>query len=150
LLVLLDSLPIGPNAEPDFNVQDFAAAHARALGYQHATLSDFPFQQQIAPIVEVAKNIRRLKQSFVPKRFDGNVFLFASKDSEIGHATEAWRPHIGGQIKVHSVECTHETMMDPIPLQNIGNVIASESKALQTDYRLTSPKKPLSLKRSDA
>ncbi len=34
--------------------------------------------------------------------------------------------HVAGEIRIHPVDCAHDNMMDPIPAEKIGTVLANE------------------------
>jgi hypothetical protein len=65
-----------------------------------------------------------LIRNFLPQRFHGGLLLFVPTEDEIKRPIEAWRTYVDGQI--HPVDCTHETMMEPLPAAKIGGVLASE------------------------
>ena len=52
--------------------------------------------------------------------------LFVATEDEIKRPIEAWRTYVDGQIKIHPVDCTHETMLEPLPVAKIGGVLAAE------------------------
>jgi thioesterase domain-containing protein len=39
---------------------------------------------------------------------------------------EMWRSHVTGAIKVHPIDCAHDNMMDPVPAEKIGAILADE------------------------
>jgi thioesterase domain-containing protein/acyl carrier protein len=77
-------------------------------------------------IMDTFKNNTRLMQTFSPQRFRGGISLFVATVSETKPPVNAWRRHVTGEIKVHPVDCAHDNMMDPIPAEKIGTVIAAE------------------------
>jgi thioesterase domain-containing protein len=62
----------------------------------------------------------------LPQRFDGDILLFVATQGDPKPSPEIWRPYVGGQIKVHRVDCSHETMMDHVPAGAIGRILATE------------------------
>jgi thioesterase domain-containing protein len=46
--------------------------------------------------------------------------------SESKPPVDIWRSYVGGEIKVYPIDCAHDNMMDPIPAEKIGAVLASE------------------------
>jgi thioesterase domain-containing protein len=46
--------------------------------------------------------------------------------SEAKPPVEIWRSYVAGEIKIHPIDCAHDNMMDPIPAEKIGVVLASE------------------------
>ena len=77
-------------------------------------------------IMDTFKNNTRLMQTFAPQRFRGGISLFVATVSEAKPPVNAWRRHVTGEIKVHPVDCAHDNMMDPVPAERIGSVIAAE------------------------
>jgi thioesterase domain-containing protein len=68
----------------------------------------------------------RIMRTFLPQRFRGDVLLFVATAGEAKQPIETWNPYVDGQIKVHRIDCTHETMMDLLPATQIGRVLATE------------------------
>jgi nonribosomal peptide synthetase DhbF len=77
-------------------------------------------------IMDTFKNNTRLMRSYVPKSFRGSLSLFVAAVSEVKPPVESWRSFITGDIKVYPVDCAHDNMMDPIPAEKIGEVLAVE------------------------
>jgi aspartate racemase len=77
-------------------------------------------------IIDGYKNSVRLMRTFLPQRFDGDILLFVATQGDPKPSPEIWRPYVGGQIKVHRVDCSHETMMDHVPAAAIGRILAAE------------------------
>jgi len=53
--------------------------------------------------------------------FDGSILLFAATNNL--PLCSSWNLHASGQIKIHDISCTHEEMMDPHPVQQIGRLL---------------------------
>jgi nonribosomal peptide synthetase DhbF len=64
--------------------------------------------------------------TFSPQRFDGNVMLFVASESQARPPVENWKAYVGGEIKVHPIDCAHDNMMDPAPAEKIGTLLAGE------------------------
>ena len=77
-------------------------------------------------ITEALRKSDDLMWKFVPQRFDGDILLFVSTDSGIESPSEAWRPYVDGEVKIHHIDSPHEAMMEPAPAAKIGSVLASE------------------------
>ncbi len=77
-------------------------------------------------IMDSFENSTRLMRRFSPQRFHGDMLLFVATEGEPKPPIETWKPFVDGRIKVHRIECTHETMMDPAPVAEICRVLASE------------------------
>ena len=77
-----------------------------------------------AAMMEALTHSVHLAKTFVPQRFNGDAMLFATKDHET--KSKNWKPYINGRISVYSVDCAHEAIMDTLPAEQIGNVLAAE------------------------
>ena len=74
----------------------------------------------------VATNNIRLMTRYSPQRFRGDILLFVATQGETKPPHDIWSPYVSGRIKVHPIDCTHDTMMDPLPAVKIGRILASE------------------------
>jgi thioesterase domain-containing protein len=77
-------------------------------------------------IMDTFKNNTRLVRTYEPQRFHGAMSLFVAMVSEAKPPVEIWRSYVAGEIKIHPIDCAHDNMMDPIPAEKIGVVLASE------------------------
>ena len=77
-------------------------------------------------IMDTFKNNTRLMRTFEPQRFRGAMSLFVAMVSDAKPPVEFWRSHVAGEIRIHPVDCAHDNMMDPIPAEKIGVVLANE------------------------
>jgi len=147
LLALLDSYPIDGNGQAqdgeDIDDERLLANQLKALGYY---LGDEPLQvssaldilrsegdmlsnleeHQVTAIIQVMKNNSRLASNFRPRRFNGDILLFVATQGEAPPPTDRWTSYVSGKIAVHEVDCEHVHMMRPIPLAQIGLVLARE------------------------
>ena len=94
----------------------------RREGYM---LSDLEEHAQEA-IRDAYKNNTRIMRKFLPRLFHGDILLFVATQREAKPPIESWRLYADGQIMVHEIDCTHETMMSPLPIAKIGSVLAIE------------------------
>jgi nonribosomal peptide synthetase DhbF len=148
LLALLDSYPFDQwtfrriPTEQEI-IKDYLLEH---LGYDPAWLGDKPLllsdfkellrrkgdilsnleDRHLSAMLEIQKNNGHLAATFVPKRFDGDLLIIAATQDKREPPTDAWRPYVRGQIRVHQVACRHERMTEPGPLAEIGQVLAAE------------------------
>ena len=83
-------------------------------------------QRHYDAIKEALRKSGPLMLNFLPHRFHGSLLLFVSTENKIKQPIEAWRSYVDGQIKVHMVDCAHETMMEPLPAAKIGSALAAE------------------------
>ena len=146
LLALLDCYPIAgqthPRNDTETDDETLLANQLKALGYytgdaplQVSSALDILRQEgdilanleehQVAAIIQVMKQNSRLAKAFLPRRFRGDVLLFAATQGDSRPEPHKWRPYVGGKIAVHEVDCEHVHMMRPIPLAQIGRVLAN-------------------------
>ncbi|HKF09431.1 MAG TPA: alpha/beta fold hydrolase, partial [Xanthobacteraceae bacterium] len=83
-------------------------------------------------IMEGYDNSVRLMRRFLPQQFRGDILLFMAAQGEAKPPHDVWAPYVGGKIKVHRIDCTHEAMMDPLPAASIGRVLAAELRRRRT------------------
>jgi thioesterase domain-containing protein len=137
LLALLDSYPfIRGNAAPDRGetVDDaviFAGAVDNRLRNTLETLRQdgllrAAFEEcDHKAIMETFEHNARIMRTFVPRVFHGDALLFVASRGE-AKPVDAWKPYIDGRIRVYPIDCTHDDMMDPLPAEHIGRVLAAE------------------------
>jgi thioesterase domain-containing protein len=82
-------------------------------------------------IMDAFENNTRLMRAYLPQQFRGDLSLFVATEGEQKPPTDVWRPYIGGQINVHRINCLHDNMMDALPAEKIGNVLADELDKLR-------------------
>jgi thioesterase domain-containing protein len=83
-------------------------------------------EEHYQAIKDAYTNNIRLMTRFSPRRFHGDVLLFVATQGETKPPHDIWSPYIGGRIKVHPIDCTHDTMMNPLPAAKIGRILATE------------------------
>ena len=146
LLALLDCYPIAgqshPQNETEIDDETLLANQLKALGYysgdaplQVSSALDILRQEgdilanldehQVAAIIQVMKQNSRLARAFLPRRFSGDALLFAATQDNSRPEPHKWQPYVSGKIAVHEVHCEHVHMMRPIPLAQIGRVLAN-------------------------
>ena len=126
-LILLDSYPIDRASVSSADAQQHDGGDElrkeledlrREAGFASALES-----HHYDAMIEASKHNRRLAGAFVPRRFRGDVLLFAATEEESGPPVESWQPYVDGRIIVHAIACTHETMMHPLPAEQIGRML---------------------------
>ncbi|MEU9714606.1 amino acid adenylation domain-containing protein [Streptomyces sp. NPDC047976] len=87
-------------------------------------------ERRMARMVDLMAHHQTLKSLYAPGRYDGPMQLFVSDSalSDGEHADKAalWKPVFDGPMDIHRVACTHDEMMSPGPLSEIGPAIAAE------------------------
>ena len=146
LLALLDSYPIDQGTPTYRRSARTHQVRPEALGYDPANLGEAPLRlssvkellrrkgdilsnledRHLSVMLEIYKNNVRLAATFVPERFDGDLLIFVATQDRTEPPTDAWRPYVRGQIRVHQVASRHERMTEPGPLAQIGQVLAAE------------------------
>ncbi|MES5820834.1 amino acid adenylation domain-containing protein [Streptomyces sp. RG80] len=82
---------------------------------------------ELAALVEVTANNRRLLGEFTPEPYRGDLLLFtAAKDPDaVADRYRSWQPYVEGRVENHEVPCTHGEMTRPTALARIGPVLDS-------------------------
>ncbi|MEU9166476.1 amino acid adenylation domain-containing protein [Streptomyces sp. NPDC048420] len=77
---------------------------------------------ELAALVEVTANNRRLMEEFAPTTYHGDLLFFtAAQDPDIHpDRHHAWRPYVDGRVDNHDIPCLHGEMTRPGPLERIG------------------------------
>jgi thioesterase domain-containing protein/acyl carrier protein len=84
---------------------------------------------QIARVVENYVAAERLTAGADYGRYDGDVFFVDATRLEMnltGVASEGWRDHVAGELKVVAIDCAHSELMDADVLDRLGPLIAAE------------------------
>jgi amino acid adenylation domain-containing protein len=145
LLSLLDSYPFDPEHRRRDEDRDkeviFAGATDNPLREMLETLRreghiSVLEEQDHEAIADAYKHNTRIMRTFLPGRYRGDVLLFVAKEGEAKPPIESWLPYVDGQIKVHGIDCTHDTMMDPLPAAKIGKVLTAELDKQRTPAKL--------------
>jgi thioesterase domain-containing protein len=114
--------PVDPGAT--ITVEE-AVALVRTSGDAISILDDV----QIARVVENYVAAERLTAGADYGRYDGDVFFVDATRLEMnltGVASEGWRDHVGGELKVVALDCAHSELMDADVLDRLGPLIAAE------------------------
>jgi amino acid adenylation domain-containing protein/non-ribosomal peptide synthase protein (TIGR01720 family) len=84
---------------------------------------------QIAMVVENYVAAERLTADADYGRYDGDVFFVDATILEMdlsGVASEGWRDHVAGRMRVVALDCRHSELLDPHVLERLGPLIARE------------------------
>ncbi len=82
---------------------------------------------ELAALVDVTANNRRLLGEFAPTSYRGDLLFFtaeADPDAVPGRFG-SWQPYVEGRIHNHDIPCTHGEMTRPTSLGRIGPVLDS-------------------------
>lgn len=133
LLALLDSYPV-ENDDPRsrFDAENDVLAAQVAINpirnlldvLRREGLSTLK-EHHYEAIMDTFKSNTRLARTFAPHRFNGDMLLFVAMESEVKPPVNSWRPLVTREIRVHPIDCAHDNMMDPIPAEKIGDILAS-------------------------
>jgi enterobactin synthetase component F len=87
----------------------------------------------IGSILEVIQNNLVLAREFSPGRVEADLLFFRAMqgkpdnlDDLIEHHADAWAPYVDGKIVEHQIDCHHQDMMNPGPLDEIARAVARE------------------------
>jgi nonribosomal peptide synthetase DhbF len=133
LLALLDSYPVQHESAQVFDDESENLSRQVAINpimnlldvLRREGLSTLK-EHHYEAIMDTFKNNTRLMRAFAPQRFRGAMSLFVAMVSEVKPPVEVWRSYVAGEIKIHPIDCAHDNMMDPVPAEKIGAVLASE------------------------
>jgi thioesterase domain-containing protein/acyl carrier protein len=104
---------------------DEAVALVRTSGDAIAILDD----AQIARVVENCVAAERFTTDADYGRYDGDVFFVDATRLEmdlVGVASEGWRDHVGGELRVVALDCRHSELMDADVLDRLGPILTAE------------------------
>jgi glyine---[glycyl-carrier protein] ligase len=77
-------------------------------------------------LADICENNIRMMQTFIPERFDGNMSLFVAAQTVSEPLIDSWKSYVSGQIEIFKIDCNHDSMMDPLPAEKIGKLIATK------------------------
>jgi len=84
-------------------------------------------EHRLEAIFRVLKNNLQLAKQFTPKRIQGDLlFVTAAQSSNDERQTNSWKDYISGGMKVYSVNCPHESMMQTAPIAEVGRILLRE------------------------
>jgi thioesterase domain-containing protein len=66
-----------------------------------------------------------LHQKHIPPQLDSDITLFVATRSAKSHAAKNWHSLIKGDISIHEIDCEHDKMLAPGPIESIGKIINS-------------------------
>ncbi|MCT9078844.1 amino acid adenylation domain-containing protein [Streptomyces fulvoviolaceus] len=86
---------------------------------------------ELAALVEVTANNRRLLTEFAPAPYRGDLLIFtAARDPDARPDRHgSWQPYVTGRVDPHDIPCTHGEMTRPGPLERIGPVLDERLRA---------------------
>ncbi|MGW2386874.1 amino acid adenylation domain-containing protein [Streptomyces sp. NPDC001658] len=153
LLAMLDSFPgswIGQGPRPtdrDAVLRGLLAILGRPAPPPDEELTDTRFAElvrrvpdlpgslddaELAALVEVTANNRRLLEEFAPTSYDGDLLFFTAAQDPDAHPGRhgTWLPYVRGGIDHHDIPCAHGEMTRPEALDRIGPVLDRRLRAL--------------------
>jgi amino acid adenylation domain-containing protein len=114
--------PVDPGARM---TTDEAVALVRSSGDAIAILDD----GQIARVIENYVAAERLTVGADYGSYAGDVFFVDATVLEmdlVGVASERWRDHVGGELRVIALDCRHSELLDADVLKRLGPILADE------------------------
>jgi thioesterase domain-containing protein/acyl carrier protein len=80
---------------------------------------------ELAALVEVTANNRRLMVEFAPASYQGDLLFFtAAHDLDAHpHRHGSWQPYVEGRVDNHDIPCAHGELTRPAALDRIGPVL---------------------------
>ena len=130
-LAILDTYP---ELRPEQKTQEFKERNISYWQrYERVHARGFPpdVEQRVTRFLLHAYELR---QAGIPlQNFDGDVlFIAASENMDHVDRREPWRPYVSGKFDVHEIHCTHEEMMDPRPVWQVGRIVDQYLRELVT------------------
>ncbi|MFJ9631708.1 amino acid adenylation domain-containing protein [Streptomyces sp. NPDC101175] len=80
---------------------------------------------ELAALVDVTANNRRLMGEFTPGPYHGDLLVFtAAQDPDaLPGRHRSWQPYVEGRVDNHDIACTHGEMTRPASLDRIGPLL---------------------------
>ncbi|MGW5171765.1 amino acid adenylation domain-containing protein [Streptomyces nodosus] len=112
----------------DERTREDVLATLRRAGSPLAGLSE----RTVSRIVDIVPNHARMMREHRHRAFDGDVVFFtaAAPRAEDWLTHQAWRPHVGGTIDNHDLDCTHPQLLGDRHLDTVAGVLAAHLKEL--------------------
>jgi amino acid adenylation domain-containing protein len=86
--------------------------------------AEFPRYQQVLDLfIQNINSAIELSRTHEPGVFNGDAIIFSAVRDEASQSSsllQSWRPYIGGEITVHSIDCTHQEMLTTESLSMYG------------------------------
>ncbi|MFF4468282.1 amino acid adenylation domain-containing protein [Streptomyces sp. NPDC001599] len=95
-------------------------------------------EQRMARMVDLMARHQILNTRYEPRRYDGEMQLFLADRSPWGEETDKerlWAPYTRGTVTTHHVDCAHDDMLSPGPLDEIGRAVAARLERLHAPSR---------------
>jgi amino acid adenylation domain-containing protein len=113
----------------DVAEQDEPLTYERAEELLHGRGAvEFPrYRGLLDLIVHNTNRSMELYQAHEPRRFDGDVVLFAATRDENDRSSflqQSWRPYVAGDMTVYPIDCTHHEMLTTDSLSRYGQRIS--------------------------
>ncbi|MPY60067.1 amino acid adenylation domain-containing protein, partial [Streptomyces spongiae] len=114
---------LGRSAPPDDD--DLTDARFAELVRSVADLPGSLDDAELAALVEVTANNRRLLEEFAPAPYHGDLLFFSAAQDPDAHPDRyaAWQPYVDGRVDHHDIPCAHGEMTRPTALDRIGPVL---------------------------
>ncbi|WP_280277314.1 non-ribosomal peptide synthase/polyketide synthase [Nocardia wallacei] len=132
-LGVVDSKPPTPAADqPDVSEQDALASLREWMADRFGEHLEAPVVQELAQrAARVLINSSTLLQGYVAPRYEGDLTIFgAALDADgdplpdfADDLEQAWRPHIGGRVRVLEVDCAHGDFDRPEHMSTVGRLL---------------------------
>ncbi|WP_280367066.1 non-ribosomal peptide synthetase [Nocardia wallacei] len=132
-LGVVDSKPPVPAVDqPDVSEQDALASLREWMADRFGEHLEAPVVQELAQrAARVLINSSTLLEGYVAPRYDGDLTIFgAALDAEgdplpdfADDLEQAWRPHIGGRVRVLEVHCAHGDFDRPENMGTVGRLL---------------------------
>ncbi|MFF3372655.1 amino acid adenylation domain-containing protein [Streptomyces sp. NPDC002680] len=93
-------------------------------------------EARMARMVDLMARHQILNTRYRPRGYDGEMHLFLADRSPWGEETDKerlWAPYTDGTVTTHHVDCAHDDMLSPGPLDEIGRAVAAQLERLHAE-----------------
>ncbi len=131
-LGMLDSYPLPNDSQHEplaYDDPGLWAAIEASIGF-NPIAPDSPLavlgDRGLKALSRVFVDIVNIQASQDLSTFDGDVLFFFAADRQARNSpTDEWAPYITGSIETHKIGCSHGEMTQPVPLAEIGRIVAT-------------------------
>ncbi|WP_051857675.1 amino acid adenylation domain-containing protein [Streptomyces cellulosae] len=88
---------------------------------------------RMARMVDLMARHQILNTRYRPRGYDGEMHLFLADRSPWGEERDKerlWAPYTDGTVTAHHIDCAHDDMLSPGPVEEIGRAVAAQLERL--------------------
>ncbi|MEV6971962.1 amino acid adenylation domain-containing protein [Kitasatospora sp. NPDC093806] len=97
-------------------------------------------ERRMARMADLMRHHQGLNTRYRPRGYDGRMTMFVATratgwGAEGSDPTELWRPFFDGPMDVHRIDSTHDDILGPEPLAQVGPAVAAELARLHDESK---------------